>query len=329
MKKLVLLISVFFLGVLLFAGENSEQTESAEKIESAEKAFQTHIIPALGFQTLQLDEKAFIHSPSVNLQFLGIKNQKVTSGLPDSIMIGAGYSMDYYTQAPASGNTKRFHGANIMASSGFGKNNLTAMFSSNAEIPFSNIESVIWTMLYTRQLVKTENISFVLGGGLIAGDFGIKIKEMPLYFFALPMFSFNYSNQILSTSLVLMGLPSLQIALFPESAVSLKSRCSVGGFSSIRDLNFDSALVYYPLKNKNAGQLLSISAGVSNQSAGTVLRDKTKIKYQYYSLYGEISAILLTIRCGYNFDGKKFVNDEESGSLYKGIFASIQAMYMF
>ena len=83
------------------------------------------------------------------------------------------------------------------------------------------------------------------------------------------------------------------------------------------------------MKNTDAGEVFSFSAGVCNKSTGTMLKDKTKIKYQYYSVYGEISATLLSIRCGYNFDGKTYVNDEVTGDLYKGIFASLQAMYMF
>ena len=302
----------------------------AEEAEAAaEKAFQTHLIPVFSFQSLQLEEKDFIHSPSVNLQFLGIKNQKVTSAWPDTIMFGAGYAMDYYTAAPGPEEKHRFHGANVMSNVSFGKNNLTAMVSSNSEIPFSSIESVMGAMLYTRQLVKKEKLSFVLGGGVVVGDFGIKIKEMPVYFFALPMFSFNYSNKVFAGTISLLGLPSVQLTLLPESIIRVKGSCGLAGFSSARDITFDCALVCYPLFKTMLKEALSVSVGVMNKSAGTMLLDKTRIKYQYYCAYGEISATLLTFRCGYNFDGKKYVNSQITGDMYKGVFASLQAMYMF
>ena len=209
------------------------------------------------------------------------------------------------------------------------KNNITAMIASNSEIPFSSIQSVTGALFYTRQLVKKEQISFILGGGIVVGDFGFKIKDFPIYVIAIPMFSFNYNNKIFSSTISMLGLPSLQFTLFPKSIVRVNGSCGIAGFSSVRDLTFDCALVYYPFINTDIGEAVSVSAGVMNKSAGTMLLDKTKIKYQYYSAYGEINASLVTVRCGYNFDGKTYINSQETGDMYKGLFASVQAMYMF
>ena len=333
MKKIfVLFVSLCCLSFTVTAQEAEEETsvvENATETPAEIKDFQNHIIPAFSFQTLQLEQKDFILSPSLNLQYMRIKNPGVVSSQPDSIAIGAGYSMDYFTAGLMSENIRRLHNANVLGSVGFGKNTIACMVPSGSEIPFSSIQSVTGALFYTRQLVKKENVSFLLGGGIIVGDFGFKIKDFPIYVVAIPMFSFNYNNKIFSSTISILGLPSLQLTLFPKSIVRVKGSCGIAGFSSIRDLTFDCALIYYPFKNTKANELVYVAAGVMNKSASTILLDKTKIRYQYYSAYGEISATFITLKGGYNFDGKKYVNSTEAGDMYKGLFASVQAMFMF
>lgn len=344
MKKIILaFIAICFLCAFTSAQENSEtvKSESVEVADIAEtagaeerkdtniKPFNNHIIPVLGFGALQIEEKDFILTPSVNLQFMRTKSKGVESSQPDAVIIAAGYSQIYFTEGIGPDETKTFHGVNLMGNVISGKNTYMAMVASSGEIPFSDIKTVTGVLLYSRNLVKNENFDFSLGGGLIIADLGIKIKDFDLFFLPLPIFSFTYKNDIVSTTISVMGPPSLQFTLLPKSMVRFKGSCSMAGFSSIRDLGFDCALVYYPLYSKNSNEMLALSAGVNNSSSGIILRDKTSYKYQYYSVYGEINASLVTLRVGYNFNGKTYVDKEESGNMYKGIYGSLQAMYMF
>jgi len=66
-----------------------------------------------------------------------------------------------------------------------------------------------------------------------------------------------------------------------------------------------------------------------NSVNSSFLKDKTKYSFQYYSVYGEINASLVKLRAGYNFDGEKRINKDVKGEMYKGLFASVQAMFMF
>jgi len=347
MKKLLLTIfTIISFCVFSTAQENSQsQIESSAVEESSsemnisestgteeakpQKDFQNHLIPVLGFQALQIEEKDFILSPSINLQFMRTKSKGVESAQPDLLVIGGGYSQNYYTCGIGPDRIKSLHSVNLLASLGWGKHSFTGMLASGGEIPFSSPKTLTGGLMYTCQLVNTENIKFSLGGGIIVADTGIKIKDFPIYCFPLPLFSFTYANKIVSATASVMGAPSLQLILFPKSMFRLKGSCGIAGFKSIRDLAFDCALVYYPLFNSVLKEALSISAGVKNTHSSTILRDKTKIGYQYYCAYGEINASFITLACGYNFDGKVLIDDEVKGDMYKGIFASIKAMYMF
>lgn len=328
-KYLLVLLSMFVVCAFAGAQEVSDAQQEVEAAEEIKKPFQNHLLTMAGFSALQTDEKDFILSPSANLQFMHIKNEGVESKQPDAIVIGAGYSLDHYTQGLGPDEVDTFHNVNLMGNVVAGKNSFIAMVASGGEIPFSSIKTITAGLMYTRQLVKTDNLSFTAGFGIMAGDLGLKIKNYNIYCIPLPLFSFNYQNDIFAGGISVMGLPSLSLTLFPKSMFRFRGNCGVSGFKSIRNLTFDTALVCYPLLNTKAGELVSISAGVMNTAKSSLLKDKTKYAYQYYSAYGEISATFVTLRAGYNFDGKKYFNDDEVGDMYKGLFATVQAMFMF
>ena len=322
MKKVILLFVLFcFCNVIAIS---QEQTP-----EKSEKFFQNHIIPILGFQTLQTESEDFIFSPSINLQFMRSKKPDVETNAPDLIAIGAGYTQSYHTQGLGPDDVHQIHGCSLMGNVSKDKNSYVAMVASSGQVPFSHVKTVTGALLYTHQFLKNDNMSFVLGCGLVVGDFDLKIKDVDIYFFPLPVFSLNYKNDFFSGTVALMGPPAIQLTLFPKSMFRLKGSCGIAGIKSIRDLTFDCSLVYYPLINSKAKEMLYISAGIMNKVSSTTLRDKTKYGYQYYSAYGEISATFVTLRCGYNFDGKRLVNNEVVADMYKGLYASLQAMFMF
>ena len=131
----------FFLFVLIFSFKVfalSQELSTEDAQPAAVKSFQNHIIPMLGFQTLQTDEEDFIFSPSVNLQFMRIKSPGVESKAPDLIAIGAGYSMSYHTAGLGQDDVHQLHGCNLMGSLNAGKNSFVAMLASNGQIPFSH-----------------------------------------------------------------------------------------------------------------------------------------------------------------------------------------------
>ena len=319
MKKLLLILCTIF---VVCASLTAQEEEAA-------KPFQDHVLTMLGFKALQIEEEDYVLSPSVNLQYMHIKNEGIVSKQPDAIVIGAGYSLDHYTKGLGPDEVANFHGINLMGNVAAGKNSFMVMLASSGEVPFSSINTITAGLMYTRQLVNTDNMSFTAGAGVIAGDLGLKIKDFDIYCVPLPLFSFDYHNDYFAGGVSMMGLPTVSILLFPKAPVRFNGNCGMAGFSSIRDLTFDCALTGYPLWNTKVKELIAVSAGVMNTVKTSVLKDKTKYSYQYYSVYGEINATFVTFRCGYNFNGEKRIDKDVNGDMYKGLFASAQAMFMF
>lgn len=339
-KQLLFCLILSFFCVSLNAQEEinnvinpDAEAESVIKTEnttdSQVKAFQNHIIPVLGFNTLQTDEKDFMLQPSVTLQFMRAKNSEVESKQPDMIALAAGYSQNYFTSGLGEDNVKTLHGVNVMGTLSQGKNNYTVIAGSTGQIPFSDIRIVSGGAMYTRQMVKSDHIEFLFGGGIFVGDLGIKIKERDIFVFPFPVFSFTYKNEYFSGSISIMGTPGINIVLFPKSMFRIKGYLSTAGFKSVRDINFDCALVCYPLLNTPAKEFLSLSAGIMNKNSKFRLKDNTTYKYQSYTVYGEINASFISLRVGYNFNGQLTYDDDVKKALYKGLTASVQAMYMF
>ena len=328
MKKLFLLI-IFILQffAIAFAQEESEaQPEQAS--EQAEQSRRNLFIPTITFKMLQIDEKDFVLSPAANLQYMRIKGKDSQTKGPDMITAGFSYSQDYFTRGLGPREVQRIHGCSALLNISAGKNGFMGMVASNGELPFSSFKTLTGALLYTRQIIKSDNKSFTAGFGLVAGDFDINFKGIDIYFFALPVFSFNYKNDIFSTSISVMGPPAFRLTLFPDAMFRFKGSLGLIGFKSIRDLGFDCALVCYPFINTSAENMIYIAAGVMNKSSSFVLKDKSKYSFQYYSVYGEINAIFASLQCGYIFDGKRLIEKEIAGDMYKGLFASLNLMFM-
>ena len=301
--------------------------DDAEK--KSQKDFNNMVMPMLSFKTVQTAEEDFILSPAINAQYMRMKNEGVESSQPDYLVIGAGYSLDHFTTGLGPDKVDNLHNCNLMGNFGWGKHSFLAMVASGGEVPFSSIQTISGAVMYTYQFISTEHISFIFGGGVVFGDLGIEIEDFKLYALPLPVLSFNYQNDYVATGISVMGLPTAQLVLFPKSMFRFNGSCGLAGFDSIRDLTFDCALAYYPFVNTDAGDFLSVSAGVMNTTSSYKLKDKSQYGYQYYTAYGEINASLVQLRCGYTFDGKVRKDSKDIADMYKGGYASIQAMYMF
>ena len=286
-----------------------------------------HVIPALGFRMLQTDEKDFVLSPSAGLHYICVEDMEDPAS--DGVVLGAGYTLNHYIQPVGPDHVQYTHGINLLGSYTAGKNSFMGMAETDAEIPFSSFQAVTGGVMYTRQLDKTDHVTFALGGGVFVGDLGLKIQDVNIYCLPLPVFSINFKNDIIDASASLVVLPSLSLTFFPEAMVRLKGECAIIGFKSVRDITFDCALVCYPFLRTKAKDMVYFSAGVTNVVSSTVLCDRIKYGFQHYSVYGEVSATFVTLRGGYNFDGTNRINDEAVSPLYKGVFASLRVTCAF
>ena len=331
MKKILLtILTLCCLGAYAVSqeAEASENTETSVN-EGVQKDYANMFIPIVNFKALQTDEKDFVLTPAVNFQYMRMKNEGVEAKGPDALIISGGYSTDYFTKAVGKDEVQYLHNVNLMGNLGFGKNTFVAMLASGGEVPFSSIHVITLGAMYSRELVKTDNVYFSFGGGIIVADLGLKIGDFNIYVLPLPVFSLSYQNDIVAAGLSMTGMPNASVTLFPKSMFRLNGSVGMAGLSSIRDLTFDCSLSCYPLINTAAGDFLSVSGGVMNNVSGFKLKDNTEFGYQYYSVYGEINATFVTLRGGYNFNGKNRYDGDEVGDMYKGLFASLQMMYFF
>ena len=319
MKKIILLTSVFTLfSAVTFA-----------------KDFKNRVMAITSFEALQTDEEDYMLNPSVAARFMCMKEEGVESPLPDRIMAGVGYSQNYFTNGIGPDGLETIHGVNMMASVGKDKNSGMFMVMSNGEELFTSLKTTTCIGMYNHQFLDTEEQSFSFGGGIIVHEMYIKQWDFTLYAIPLPVFKYDYKNDVFATTIAVQGLPRASITLFPKSKFRFNGEFSMLGFDSARDIGFDCALAYHPLANNDtensekSKDFLSFSAGIMNSKSTVVLKDEKEYSFQYYTVYGEVDAMIAKVRCGYNFDGKKFIEDDDCGDLQKGLFATIQVMFMF
>ena len=290
-----------------------------------EKEFTINVIPVVEFSMLQIEDSNFIYSPSATLQFVRTKNENSNSRGPDKIAGYASYAQDIIEKM-------QFHSMGAFGKVVTEKNSFLGKIDIRGAKPFESYKNLEGVLMYGRELVKNDSVTFTVGGGIAATNTGIKIGEIDLFVIPMPMLYFAYSGKIISSEIEWIGLPSVRFVLLPEKMFRLQGSCSLAGLDLPSDLRFDCALCCYPVANGFLKDLFYISAGISNNINKFRIDLKNSIKYQYYCAYGEISITALTIRAGYAFGGKQTftVNEEKYSSKYNGgIFAAIQGMYKF
>ena len=313
---------------------NADETtvEDSTAAQAPAKEFTFNVIPVLGFDMLQLEKESFVLTPSGTLQFMRRKDASSTSRQPDVIAAGASYSQSIFTKKIEGYDERQFHSMSVFAQVAAGKNNFMMQLALSGAKPFDSYKNFNGVLMYGRQLIKTDSITFTAGGGIIAADLGLKIGSFEPFVIPLPLLQFAYNSEYFNASFDWIGLPSVSLTLLPHKMFRFKGSCSLGGFDLPSDLKFDCAVCCYPLTKTKMGDFMSISAGITNSQKGFKIDNKNSLKYQYYSAYGELSLTLITLRAGYAFGGKQTLTagDEKFKKDYDGgVFATIQAMYMF
>ena len=315
------------------SGENnSEQISEASTVDAPEKEFKFNVIPVVGFDMLQLEKESFILTPSGTLQFMRTKNASSTSKQPDMIAGGASYSQSIFTKKIEGYDERQFHSISVFSQVVAGKNTFLLQLAMSGAKPFGSYKNLNGALMYSRQFIKTDSISLSAGGGVIAADMGLKIGGVELFVIPLPLLQFAYTSEYFNAGFDWVGLPSVNFTLLPHKMFRFKGSCSLGGFDLPADLKFDCAVCCYPLTKTKMGDFMSISAGITNSQKGFKIDNDNSLKYQYYSVYGELGLTLVTLRAGYAFGGKQTLTvkkDKFKKDYDGGIFATIQAMYMF
>ena len=291
-----------------------------------------NLIPILDFGLLQLGEDSFIFSPAGNLQFKYTKDESDTSNSPDVIAGSLSYGQDIFSHEIAGCEKKNFHKLGLFGKVVYGKNTFLAKLDDRGANPFESYKNFEGLVFYARKLIDSDSMQLDIGGGLAATDTGIVLGGIDIFVVPLPMIRFSYKNYFLNTEMEWIGLPDAFITLFPENMFQIKASCALAGFDLPKDLMFDCALYCFPFRKGFLKEIASISAGLLHEVKKFRITTEDSLKYDYFTVYGQISITALSLRAGYAFSGSQTYrtkNDKITKDYKGGFYASLQAMYKF
>ncbi len=291
-----------------------------------------NIIPMAEFGALQLKDDNYLFSPSGTLLFKYQKDEEDTSNMPDVIAASLSYGQDIISKSLEDFEEKQFHSMDVFGKIGFGRNSFLLKVTGRGAHPFESYKNYEGLLFYSRELIKNDSMTLAVGGGLAATDTGIVIGGIDIFVVPLPMVYFAYKNQFIKTEMEWTGLPMINLMLFPENMFRIRLNAALAGFDLPVDLQWDCALICYPVKKEPFNELVRVSAGVASNVKKLRINTENSLKYQYYCVYGELSITALTIRGGYSFGGKQILRtkgDRFSKDYDGGFYATISGMYKF
>lgn len=291
-----------------------------------------NVVPTLDFKILELEKDSYILSPSGSVQLLWTKKEDSAASCPDKITTKFSYSQDIFNKGIPGYEEDNFYGMSLFGKVVDGKNSYILKLDVRGAHPFGTYKNLEGILMYARDIVKTDNMKFALGGGLVAEDTGITLGGIDLFILPFPMLYFSYTSQIITTEFEWIGLPSLRFVLFPENMFRIRGESSLAGFDLPCDIRFDLALSCFPLKDGLFKDYFSISLGISNNVNKFRINETNSLKYQYLCAYGEISATAITLRGGYAFAGQEKLKSnglQTTGEYNGGFFLMISGMYKF
>ena len=291
-----------------------------------------NVIPMVDFGALQLKENNYLFSPSGTLMLKYQKGEEDSSKSPDLIAGSVSYGQNIISKGIEGYEEKQFHSMGAFGKLGFGKNTFLLKVTGSGAHPFDSYKNFEGLAFYSRDLIKNDTTTLVVGGGLAATDTGIVIGGIDIFVVPLPMVYFAYKNHIINTEMEWTGLPMINLMLFPENMFRIRTSAALAGFDLPTDLQWDCALCCYPVRSEPFNDLVSISAGLASNVKKLRINTENSLKYQYYCAYGEVSITALTIRGGYAFGGKQVLRTKDgkfSSDYDGGFYATISGMYKF
>ncbi len=322
-----------FLALIMTAGfvfgTNAQHSDAQD---SGNEDIKFHVVPVAGFKMLHIDGDNYLFSPSGSLQFMLEKGEGSSANMPDLITTRISYAQDIFSEGIEGYDEKNFHKLGLFGKVVSGKNSFLLKIDGRGANPFESYKNFEGLLMYGRKFIDTDSMSLVFGGGLAATDTGIKNKDVDIFVVPLPMLYFSYSGNYFTTEFEWIGLPDARFVLFPQNMFRIKGEASLAGFDLPADINFDTALCCYPIKEGPFKDYFSISAGISHNVDKFRIDIDNSVKYNYFCAYGEISATAIGVRAGYAFAGQKMIssNGVRTKEDYDGgFYLSIQGMYKF
>jgi hypothetical protein len=305
---LILLTAAIFVnqaGISVFAEENS-----------------CRFIPVVKYDYLSLDSRV-IHSPGAGLIIM--------SG---DVTAAGFYTRHEFMETLSYDYPDVYHSLEFIVDGRIKtRHQYLGLFKSESDRPVSGgLHTFQAAAAYGYEMIKGDDFSLVLGGGLAVSDFGLETAGgSPWPVIPVPLVRMKYETALVNASLEFLTSPNIGITLFPENQLRFTGDFRFDQLRDSRDLLFECSAVYrFFSADHPLGDLAGISLGVKNNNYGFDLEDKDEsLEIHYYSLFSSLDLTLLKITGGYAFEGREMYREEYKNDLGDGYFLTVQGMYQF
>jgi len=282
------------------------------------------VVPLVQYENLTLSSQSIRSSSagvlinSTDVQFVGLYTQHVFEE-----------PLDY--DFP-----RLYHTIDTLLEMIHGRNQYIGIFKSESDQPVSGgINTYQVAAVYGHEMIHEPNISFVLGGGIALGNFGVKTsdgKNWPLI--PVPLVRVNYHTDMLEAKFEFLTSPNLSFTLAPKNRLRLTGDFRMDQFRDSRDLIFEVALAYRLYSDQaEMGDFAGLSIGFKNGNYGAFKLghkgEDESLEVHYKSLFVAIDVSVLKITAGYAFDGRTLYRETEKKDVGEGSYISVQGMYPF
>jgi hypothetical protein len=307
-------------GATAFADENVKKAQN-----------EINFIPLLKYDFLSLDSQS-IHSPGGGLV---VKS--------DDLMF-VGLYLRHSVQEPLQyGYPSIYHTIDMLLDGRTGRHQYLGIFKSESDQPvYGGLKTFQTAGVYGYELVHGDSFSFVLGGGIAVGDFGIDLANgKPLPLIPVPLIRMKYCTDWIDSSFDFLTTPNLNFTIGPRSRIRLTGDLRMEQFREARDILFELTLAYrFFSHNHTMGDFAGISAGIKNDNYGAFNLHKNcgvidldghddALEVHYYAAFARIDISVLKITCGYAFGGRELYREEKTRDIGEGYFVSVEGLYQF
>lgn len=280
--------------------------------------------------------------PLVQVEYLSLSSQQIQSSsvglmINSEDLIFTGLYTEHEFEEPLEyGFPSRYHSIDMLLDGKKGRHQYLGIYKSNSDQPVSgDINTYQAAAVYGYEMIKRQNLSLVLGGGLAVGNFGVETSDGENWpVIPVPLMRVNYHTDWLDTKFEFLTSPNLSFTLAPKDRVRLSGDFRMDESRDSRDLIYEVSLEYRPYSEQNKrGDFAGVSIGFKNDNYGAFNlenedEDET-LEVHYKSLFAAVDVSVLKVTAGYAFDGRALYRESEKQDLGEGFFISVQAMYSF
>lgn len=188
-----------------------------------------------------------------------------------------------------------------------------ALVKSESDQPFTGgLRTFNAGVAYGKTWFEGQHYSLLLGGGVIAGEFG-NLPVLPI-----PFIRYKLDYPILETTFEFMTGPNLVFKIDPEGRFHGTAEFSMEEFRNIRDLEFDVYAGY------SLSDMIVMNCGLKNQSFSIDAAEETNdLDLSAYVAYTQLDFQIAQLTAGWAINGQALESSSYTRSLGDGFFISI------